>query len=182
MDVVDKEAQSLSTLFRRSPSLFQLHPLPRDRQLAVKNDTMAFGILEDRILPHVPGTVHLEEVAAATSQASTFRHLKHGSGREADIVLAPQPSDDPNDPLNWSFTRKISIVAILMFGAFIMPSCFGPLLSAGTVVISVDLQVSIAEVTILSGYQLLVAGAWGPFVSALSRKYGKRPQSVHSSA
>ena len=140
---------------------------------------MAFGILEDHVLPHVPGTVHLEESRAQeTAQVQTSRHLKHGTGKDADIVLAPQPSDDPNDPLNWPFSKKIIIVAILMFGAFIMPSCFGPLLSAGTVVVSIDLQTSIADVTILSGYQLLVAGAWGPFVSALSRKYGKRPQSV----
>lgn len=62
-----------------------------------------------------------------------------------------------------------------------MPSAFGPLLSAGTAVIAVELDVSIAQVTILSGYQLLVAGAWGPFVSALSRKYGRRPQFLFAS-
>ena len=65
--------------------------------------------------------------------------------------------------------------------AFIMPSAFGPLLSAGTAVVSVDLNVSIAQVTILSGYQLLVAGAWGPFVNALSRKFGRRPQFIFAS-
>lgn len=140
---------------------------------------MAFGILEDHVLPHVPGTVYLEEEHSSTHALAT-QNLKHGTGKEGDIVLAPQPSDDPNDPLNFSFAKKLSIVAILMFGAFIMPSTFGPLLSAGTAVIAVDLDVSIAEVTILSGYQLLVAGAWGPFVSALSRKYGKRPQCVCS--
>jgi hypothetical protein len=26
--------------------------------------------------------------------------LKHGTGRYADVILVPQPSDDPNDPLN----------------------------------------------------------------------------------
>ena len=138
---------------------------------------MAFGILDDHVLPHVPGTVHLEDQDQRI-QATRSRNLKHATGHSGAIVLAPQPSDDPNDPLNWPYAQKLGIVAILMFGAFIMPSCFGPLLSAGTVVISVDLQRSIADVTILSGYQLLVAGAWGPFVSALSRKYGKRPQCV----
>lgn len=138
---------------------------------------MAFGILEDRILPHVPGTVHLEEQRAQEAAAAQRTNLKH----DGDIVLAPQPSDDPNDPLNWSFAKKNSIVAILLFGAFIIPATFGPLLSAGTVVISIDLQTSIQDVTILSGYQLLIAGAWGPFVSALSRKYGKRPQFLFAS-
>ena len=79
-------------------------------------EDMPFGILEDRVLPHVPGTVHLEEKQRQESVHSTSRHLKHGTGRDADIVLAPQPSDDPNDPLNWSYTRKVAIVAILMFG------------------------------------------------------------------
>jgi hypothetical protein len=26
--------------------------------------------------------------------------LKHGKGRFAGVILVPQPSDDPNDPLN----------------------------------------------------------------------------------
>lgn len=27
--------------------------------------------------------------------------LKHGKGRYKDVILVPQPSDSPNDPLNW---------------------------------------------------------------------------------
>jgi len=27
--------------------------------------------------------------------------LKRGTGRYKDIILVPQPSDSPNDPLNW---------------------------------------------------------------------------------
>lgn len=83
---------------------------------------MAFGILEDHVLPHVPGTVHLEEKERQESAAHAARHLKHGTGRDKDIVLAPQPSDDPNDPLNWSWTKKVAIVAILMFG-YVYQSC-----------------------------------------------------------
>ncbi|ORY78923.1 major facilitator superfamily domain-containing protein [Leucosporidium creatinivorum] len=33
-------------------------------------------------------------------------------------VLLPQPSDDPNDPLNWSSTKKHTILLILAFAAF----------------------------------------------------------------
>lgn len=75
---------------------------------------MTFGILEDRVLPHVPGTVHLEELRQQDTTGSQSRNLKHGKGKDADIVLAPQPSDDPNDPLNWSSTKKYAIVSILM--------------------------------------------------------------------
>lgn len=29
--------------------------------------------------------------------------LKHGSGRFSHVILVPQPSDSPNDPLNVSY-------------------------------------------------------------------------------
>lgn len=78
--------------------------------------SMAFGIVQDHVLPHVPGTVHIEETQQQQNAQHAVGNLKHGTGRNKDVVLAPQPSDDPNDPLNWSWTRKVAIVAILMFG------------------------------------------------------------------
>jgi hypothetical protein len=33
--------------------------------------------------------------------------LKHVPGRP-DLILVPQPSDDPNDPLNWYFIHSYS--------------------------------------------------------------------------
>jgi hypothetical protein len=49
--------------------------------------------------------------------------LKHGTGKDAHIVLSPQPSEDPNDPLNWPMWKKDMIIAIL---------CLGTMLNAGT--------------------------------------------------
>jgi hypothetical protein len=49
--------------------------------------------------------------------------LKHGTGKDSHIVLSPQPSDDPNDPLNWPLWKKDMIIAIL---------CLGAMLNAGT--------------------------------------------------
>ena len=44
--------------------------------------------------------------------------LKHGTGRFKDIVLVPQPSDNPNDPLNVSavptWPRESSVTNIRM--------------------------------------------------------------------
>ncbi|KAI6608540.1 hypothetical protein MCOR04_000008 [Pyricularia oryzae] len=50
----------------------------------------------------VPGTVRLVDVSGGTSDA----HDKS----QADIVLVPQPSADPNDPLNWTHARKLRTV------------------------------------------------------------------------
>ncbi|KAH6720575.1 MFS transporter-like protein [Leptodontidium sp. 2 PMI_412] len=136
-------------------------------------------VLEDHHLPRVPGTVILEEEQAHSENVTG--NLKHGTGKNAHVVLTPQPSDDPNDPLNWSTTRKMTIMLITGFGTVLYGSTFGPLLNASLVVIALDLNVTITDITLLSGYQVLVVGCTAPFVSALSRKYGKRGLFVLSS-
>jgi hypothetical protein len=71
----------------------------------------------DHKLSHVPGTVLLNDEAAHSE--SQTGNLKHGTGKNSHIVLSPQPSDDPNDPLNWSLLKKESIVWILAFGSML---------------------------------------------------------------
>src|SRR2546423_9752153 len=78
---------------------------------------MGLGIVDDHNLSHVPGTVLLDEQAGHTEEQTS--NLKHGSGRDSHIILAPQPSEDPNDPLNWPQMRKDLSLAILCFGAII---------------------------------------------------------------
>lgn len=50
--------------------------------------------------PLVPGTLHLVDLEG-------ILRAKHASGSESDIVLIPAPSEDPDDPLNWSAERKL---------------------------------------------------------------------------
>lgn len=38
---------------------------------------------------------------------------------EMQIVLIPQPSDDPTDPLNWSWGRKHALLLTISVAAFI---------------------------------------------------------------
>ncbi len=47
----------------------------------------------------VPGTVHLVDLEY------TLR-TKHAKGSYQDVVLVPTPSNDPDDPLNWTPRRK----------------------------------------------------------------------------
>jgi hypothetical protein len=75
----------------------------------------------DYKLAHVPGTVLLDDEAAHSED--TTHGLKHGTGKNSHIVLSPQPSEDPNDPLNWPMWKKDMIIAIL---------CLGTMLNAGT--------------------------------------------------
>lgn len=47
----------------------------------------------------VPGTVHLVD-------RERILRAKYAAGGRKDVVLVPAPSDDPDDPLNWSAKRK----------------------------------------------------------------------------
>lgn len=71
---------------------------------------MGLGILEDRHLVNVPGTSLFNDdpnaAALKTYEGLDISGLKHGHGKYAHIVLVPQPTDDPNDPLNWPQWRK----------------------------------------------------------------------------
>lgn len=42
-----------------------------------------------------PGTVKLQQL------------IQGGSAKDAEIILQPRPTDDPNDPLNWPKWQKI---------------------------------------------------------------------------
>ncbi|KAF2281389.1 MFS general substrate transporter [Westerdykella ornata] len=138
------------------------------------------GVLEDKHLQHVPATVILKEQESQNTLEGTAG-LKHGTGKDADIVLIPQPSEDPNDPLNWSTTKKWIIMAIVAYGATLYASVLAPLLSPALVVIALDFNVGVADITVISGYMLLVTAASGPLICAFSRKYGKRPFLILSS-
>ena len=59
----------------------------------------------------VPGTIHLVDIEG------TLR-AKHASGGQNDIVLIPAPSDDPDDPLNWSAKRKLLSTACISMYVF----------------------------------------------------------------
>ncbi|KAF2259038.1 MFS transporter-like protein [Lojkania enalia] len=132
------------------------------------------GILEDHQMQHVPATVILSAGESQSTQAEATAGLKHGKGKDADIILIPQPSEDPNDPLNWSDAKKWTIISIIAFGAILYAAVLSPLLSPALVVIATDLDKEIADITVISGYMLLVTACSGPIVCALSRKYGKR--------
>jgi hypothetical protein len=56
---------------------------------------MFLGILEPRDVRDVPGTVYiLDEPTEQTVRNPNLKYDKTGT-----IILVPQPSDDPNDPL-----------------------------------------------------------------------------------
>merc|ERR1712000_671532 len=111
---------------------------------------MGLGVLEDHKLSHVPGTVLLNDEAAHSE--SQTGNLKHGTGKNSHIVLSPQPSDDPNDPLNWSLLKKESIVWILAFGSMLCAATNGPFLNASYFAIAQQINKDLTTTVLVSGY------------------------------
>lgn len=77
--------------------------------------------------------------------------------------------------MNWALWRKQLIISILIFGGLLNCGVNGPLLNASYNSIAEEINKPLTSVVLVSGYNLLIAGASGPFVCALCRKYGKRP-------
>ena len=58
---------------------------------------MGLGVLEDKKLERVPGTVYILDDASRTAVAAERdRHSKRD--KTGQIILVPQPSDSPDDP------------------------------------------------------------------------------------
>lgn len=88
---------------------------------------MGFGILPDKHLEHVPGTVLLVDREKLPTIAGDPSKLKHDP-KNPDIVLVPQPSDDPNDTLNWTRRRKFWVMICIVYGSALV-GAIGPLIS-----------------------------------------------------
>jgi hypothetical protein len=61
--------------------------------------------------------VVLLDIGAAHLEKGDAGNLK--LAKDGHTVLVPQPSEDPNDPLNWSSTRKHLLLAVVSFTAFL---------------------------------------------------------------
>ncbi|KAK7206959.1 serine/threonine kinase 16 [Myxozyma melibiosi] len=144
---------------------------------------MPFGILEDTLLEDIPGTANLNDQADA---AVLYAHLppgmlKHGKGRHSHIILVPQPSDDPNDPLNWPQWKKDGILFIVGMSAAVV-GAFGPMMSPGFVEIAADLDVSVNKLSQTTSWLTLTIGLSLIVLNPLAKMYGKRPMYIFAIA
>ncbi|OAL53472.1 MFS transporter-like protein [Pyrenochaeta sp. DS3sAY3a] len=135
---------------------------------------MGLGILEDHHLEHVPGTAHVlegdrrREVELTATRNANLKYDKTGT-----ILLVPQPSDDPNDPLNWPLWKRDVIIFILSLLS-VIAATLSPLLAANTVSLAIYFGRNLTDMALLTGYHLLGVGIAGFLFVPSARIWGKR--------
>ncbi|KAF5231756.1 hypothetical protein FANTH_13278 [Fusarium anthophilum] len=117
-------------------------------------------------LDFVPGTVLLVDFDGALD-------TRHARGHR-DIVLVPTPSDDLDDPLNWSRWRKTLLMATLCVYCLAVGIASAAIYSV-LVPISIATGLTIGDLVSGTGYMFLTFG-WGCLIwQPLAQKFGKRP-------
>src|SRR5579862_1102331 len=128
---------------------------------------MGLGVLEASE-PVVPGTIQLfDNVVDAESSI----HLKHTP--DGKTILAPQPSDSINDPLNWPTIKKDLVYFILLVDC-VMSGVHAAILSPVTVELSQEFNVTITKIAQLSSNMLLMIAACSYLLAPIANIYGKR--------
>ncbi|KAH6695354.1 major facilitator superfamily domain-containing protein [Plectosphaerella plurivora] len=136
---------------------------------------MTLGILPDRHLDHVPGTSFLDERGASNGIEGGEGHVALKHDPSGTIVLVPQPSDSPNDPLNWPAWKKNMFTVAIAFGSGCVGAC-GPLLSSAVVPLAEELDVSLQHFTLgFQGSCIAALGLGSLLCNSLAVMVGKRP-------
>lgn len=106
--------------------------------------------------------------------------LVDDGGGEHDIVLHPTPSNDVNDPLNWSWKRKQLAFWMLMAYTWLwgFSSCS---VYSVLVPLSEVKGISLASLNAGTGYMFLLLGWGGLITQPLALTFGKRPMFILSS-
>ncbi|KAI1391789.1 MFS general substrate transporter [Hypoxylon trugodes] len=139
---------------------------------------MGLGVLEDKHLAHVPGTALLTDVIGSDNlhhhgklNTST---LRHGKGKDSDILLVPQPSNSPNDPLNWPLWKKDLMLFFICIDTAVV-GAWGPMISPGYVQMAAQFGLSYNTLNAQLGYGVLVIGLSCFFTNSMAVVWGRRP-------
>jgi MFS family permease len=129
---------------------------------------MGLGVLESKQLV-VPGTIQLYDSDINHEHQAHLKHTVDGK-----TILAPQPSDSPNDPLNWS-TLKKDLSFMLLLTDCVLSGTHAALLSPVTVELATDFNVTITKIAQLTSYMLLMIACVSYLNAPFANIFGKRP-------
>lgn len=123
------------------------------------------------------GTSTLEALtsnpAVETDTHSLTPGLKYDTSGPTPILLVPQPSSDPADPLNWPRWRRDLVLLILSLMS-VIASTLSPLLAANSLDLTFYFGRNLTEIALLTGYHLLGVAIAGFLCVPSARIWGKR--------
>ncbi|KAK6002560.1 hypothetical protein QM012_001310 [Aureobasidium pullulans] len=131
---------------------------------------MSSNIHDDNI---APGTVRLIDPDGELN-------VKHSEG-QGDIVLVPTPSEDPEDPLNWSKKRKLLHTSCMVMYTVMIVFPSAAVYSVAKP-ISTSTGISITTINRGTGVMFLLYGWSTVLWQAVALQYGKRPVYLISAA
>lgn len=139
---------------------------------------MGLGVLEDKHLSHVPGTALLTDVVGSDNYHShgelNTSALRHGKGRDSDVLLVPQPSNSPNDPLNWSLLKKDLMLFFICIDTAVV-GAWGPMITPGFVEMTSQFGISYNKLNGDLGYGILMIGLSCFVTNSMAVVWGRRP-------
>ncbi|CUM67340.1 uncharacterized protein PRCAT00005033001 [Priceomyces carsonii] len=112
----------------------------------------------------IPGTTHLVDIFLEEEKTKN------------EVILIPTPSDDPNDPLNWSKKRKLMqvfCIIVYTFGTGVPGTCIYSILT--NISEAPGVEISVADLNDGTGYMFLFLGLGCLVFQPLALQYGKRP-------
>ncbi|KAK9458910.1 major facilitator superfamily domain-containing protein [Lipomyces oligophaga] len=129
--------------------------------------------LANKVLEHEGKEGYVLDAGLADSEEGIdLSHLKRAP--DGHTILIPQPSDDPNDPLNWSRFKKHYILYIIGFTAFLAD--YGSATGAGTLVAQgEEWNMSPDDVNHSQSGNVFMLGAGGFAAIILSAYFGRLP-------
>ncbi|KAK4103401.1 MFS general substrate transporter [Parathielavia hyrcaniae] len=143
--------------------------------------------------PTRPGTASSSQVSGSTTTTrfpfpskrlswasnASRRPIKYGQGRYGRVELVPQPSDDPDDPLNWpTWKKELNFWSLLLMVAItgVTKTIF---VTAGSQ-LTESYRASYTAVAAVTGVPLILSALSGFLCLVASRICGKRPLYVAS--
>lgn len=114
----------------------------------------------------IPGTVHLVDIEGTLN-------VKKDNRSSHDIILRPQPSSNPNDPLRWSRSKKNQQFWLLWFWAFLLAvsvNWTGPIWTDWTE----EFNCTFTELNISSAICFMFLGLGCIFLQPTAMKLGRR--------
>ncbi|CAK7893932.1 protein Hol1p [[Candida] anglica] len=114
----------------------------------------------------VPGTIHLIDLEGVLN-------VKKDSGSQSNIILQPQPSSNPNDPLRWPKSKKIAQFSLLWFWAFMQAvtvNWSGPIYTLWTE----EFNCTFMQLNISAAICFIFLGIGSVFLQPTAMKFGRR--------